>query len=129
MQLAGPDPLRERADCRPRPTRTSPAAAAPSSARAALAPKRATARGTSAASALENAPIRSRPGPASSAAGPGEREPVGERVRVHEQHLAGAGQLHAAGPTVDQLAPISFSSAATCWDTAGWVSESAAPRR
>ena len=60
----------------------------------------------------------------------GLREPVGDRVGVGEQQRARLGRCRRRrGRARAAAAPSWRSSAATCWETAGWVSASASPAR
>ena len=59
----------------------------------------------------------------------GELQPIGDDVRVREQQLAGRGEREPAGPALEQPRPAWRSSAAICWETAGWVSDSASAAR
>ena len=93
---------------------------------------RATAAGTSAASAVGKAPIRSR---ARSRGGElrqldaGELEPLGDRVGVREQDRRPRVSCRPPGRRSSSRAPTSRSSAATCCETAGCVSASSRAAR
>ena len=60
----------------------------------------------------------------------GELEPVGDHVGVRRAAAAPAGvSSRPPGPRSSSRAPAWRSSAATCWETAGWVSASASAAR
>ena len=54
----------------------------------------------------------------------GQRQALGQASAWASASAPGLGGVRPAGPAVQQPRAHSRSSAATCWDTAGWVSDS-----